>query len=255
MAISFRPLKAEEVDVRVGTCNEKGVALLLFKDARCDMALLDEVVGPENWECSYESIDNKLFCTVSVLVDRDGGLSQWVSKQDVGVPSNMEATKGEASDAFKRACFKWGIGRELYTAPKIWVDRKLCKKIQKGRNGKEQCYDDFVVTDFEVDDGKIVKLTICNASNRMAVVYGNGSKKQGRNATQKPREAAGGPEPKNDALRVAYKKMGDAIESYCERHGMDPAAAKEGVRKRPEWASQCKSLEYIQAVTREFEEA
>ncbi len=250
MEISFRPLKAEEIEVRVGQVGQNSVSLLLYKTSRTDMNLLDEVVGPLGWQDEFYSIDGKLFCRIGIKSE-----DEWVWKGDTGTESNMEAQKGEASDARKRAGFAWGIGRELYTAPKIWVDRKLCKKIQKGRNGKEQCYDDFVVTDFEVADGQIVKLTICNASNRMAVVYGNGSKKQGRNATQKPREAAGDHEPKNDVLRIAYQKMGAAIEGYCERHGMNVDDAKAGVKKRPEWAEQCKSLEYIQAVTREFEEA
>ena len=100
MAITFRPLKADEVECRVGTCSERGASLLLYKDARCDMALLDETVGPENWQCDYDSIDGKLFCTVGIKVMRSENYYEWIYKQDVGVPSNMESTKGEASDAF-----------------------------------------------------------------------------------------------------------------------------------------------------------
>ena len=175
MAITFRPLKADEVECRVGTCSERGVSLLLYKDARCDMALLDETVGPENWQCDYDSIDGKLFCTVGIKVMRTENYYEWIYKQDVGVPSNMESTKGEASDAFKRACFKWGIGRELYTAPFIWVPADKCN-ITKGKNGKPQCYDDFRVTEMEVEDGEIVKLTIRNMKRRGEVVYGTESK-------------------------------------------------------------------------------
>ena len=175
MAITFRPLKADEVECRVGTCSERGVSLLLYKDARCDMALLDETVGPENWQCDYDSIDGKLFCTVGIKVMRTENYYEWIYKQDVGVPSNMESTKGEASDAFKRACFKWGIGRELYTAPFIWIPADKCN-ITKGKNGKPQCYDDFRVTEMEVEDGEIVKLTIRNMKRRGEVVYGTESK-------------------------------------------------------------------------------
>lgn len=175
MTIKFRPLKADEVECRVGTCSERGVSLLLYKDARCDMTLLDETVGAENWDCSYKAIDGKLFCTVGIRCGADGTLNDWVQKQDVGVPSNMESTKGEASDAFKRACFKWGIGRELYTAPFIWVPADKCN-ITKGKNGKPQCYDDFRVTEMEVADGEIVKLTIRNMKRRGEVVYGTESK-------------------------------------------------------------------------------
>lgn len=243
--ISFRPLKAEEVEVRVGTCNDKGVSLLLYKDARCDMMLLDETVGPENWDCSYESIDGKLFCTVGIKVMRTENYYEWVYKQDVGVPSNMEAQKGEASDAFKRACFKWGIGRELYTTPFIWVPAEKCN-IRKGKNGKPQCYDDFRVTEMEVEDGQIVKLQICNMSRMGIVVYGSQSEEEDSDV------------PENDVLKVAWERVKKAVWEWCQRH--DCATEKEfkakieGIRKRPEWESQSGSLDYLNSLVREFED-
>ena len=237
MELNFPPLGAGDVEVRVSRCNDNGCALLLYKDARVDMRMLDEHVGPLNWQRRHEFKDGKLYCSVGVC--REDG--EWVWKQDVGTPSNMEADKGQASDAFKRAGFCWGIGRELYTAPFIWVGADKCT-VKEGRNGKKQCYDDFKVTDMVVEDGAIVSLTICNMSRRGAVVYGG---QQGR-------------ESGNDVLKVAYKRMGEAVEDWCRRHGRESEEeierAKEGVRKRPEWASQCKSLEYINAVTREFQD-
>ena len=233
MMNGFRPLTAEDVECRVSQVSQYGVQLLLYKDARCDMRLLDEVIGPENWQCDYKAIDSKLYCGIGCKID-----GEWVWKWDTGTPSNMEAQKGEASDAFKRAGFKWGIGRELYTAPTIWVKREQCTRIRQGRNGREQCYDDFRVAEMVVNDGHIDKLTICNASNRMAVVYG-----------EQPREQT------NDVLRIAYQRMGEAIEKWCERQGMPPdehQRIKDGVRNRPDWAANCKSLEYINAITREF---
>lgn len=238
MSIEFRPLRAEEVECRVAQCTEKGCSLLLYKTSRTDANLLDETVGPENWQNRYHSIDGKLFCDVGVKCG-----DEWIWKSDTGTESNMEAQKGEASDAFKRAGFKWNIGRELYTAPRIWVGADKCN-IRQGRNGKPQCYDDFRVTEFEVDAGQIAKLTIQNMSRRGAVVYGSA-----------PRQDDA---PANDVLRIAYQNMGRAIEEWCQRHGCDSPeqvqAKKDGVRKRPEWESQCKSLEYIQAVTREFQD-
>ena len=240
-AVQFRPLDAEDVECRVSQVNQYGVQLLLYKDARCDMRLLDETVGAENWQCRYELIKDNLFCSVGIRF----GDGEWVWKQDVGVPSNMESEKGQASDAFKRACFKWGIGRELYTAPDIWVKREKCRKLKQGKNGREQCYDDFRVTEMEVDDGRIVKLVVCNASNRMDVVYGT-------------RQQTVQDDSQNDVLRTAYLRMGTAIEEWCARHGCDSPeevqAKKDGIRKRPDWASQCRSLEYINAVTREFQD-
>ena len=175
MSITFRPLKPEEVECRVGTCNEKGLTLLLYKTARVDMDLLDEVVGPENWQCDYDSIDGKLFCTVGIKVMRTENYYEWVYKQDTGTPSNMEAQKGEASDAFKRACFKWGIGRELYSAPFIWVPSDKCN-IKQGRNGKWQCNDHFAVTEMDVNGGEIMTLTIRNMSRKGEIVFGVGEK-------------------------------------------------------------------------------
>lgn len=120
----FRLLTASEVEARVGSTkkdnqgNVSGVSVLLYKDARVDMNILDETFGIFGWQRSHELIDGHLFCSVSV---KDPATGEWIKKQDVGVESNTEATKGEASDSFKRACFNLGIGRELYTAPFIFI--------------------------------------------------------------------------------------------------------------------------------------
>lgn len=115
--LRFRLLRAEEIECRVNQMEDTWCSLLLYKDARVDQRLLDEVVGPINWCRSHQLIGDSLFCTVGV---RDSS-GEWVYKQDVGTKSNTEAEKGQASDSFKRACFNWGIGRELYTAPRIIV--------------------------------------------------------------------------------------------------------------------------------------
>ena len=99
----FRPLRADEIDVRVGIVREKGISLLLYKDARCDMAILDETVGPMNWERKH--LRENANCIVSIY---DEDKKVWVSKEDTGTESNTEAEKGLASDSFKRACFNWG---------------------------------------------------------------------------------------------------------------------------------------------------
>ena len=112
----FRLLKADEIECRVAQVKQNGVVLLLYKDARCDMNILDETVTPLGWKREH-SRDNKN-CTVSIWSD---AIKQWISKEDTGAESFTEKEKGLASDSFKRACFNWGIGRELYTAPFIWV--------------------------------------------------------------------------------------------------------------------------------------
>lgn len=156
--ITFKALEASDVEARVAQCSEKGCSLLLYKDARCDMRILDETVGAENWDCRYREVKGNLFCEVGIFTEDRG----WVRKQDVGIPSNMEAEKGEASDAFKRACFKWGIGRELYTAPFIWVPRESLKTLKKNDRGKWACYDRFSVDSMRVEDGAIVEVSIRN---------------------------------------------------------------------------------------------
>ena len=172
MPSRFRNLTESEIECRVGTCNERGVTLLLYKDARVDARILDEAVGDNRWQCRFYECKGNLFCSVGVLVYRqndDGSThSEWVWKDDCGSPSNMEAEKGEASDAFKRACFKWGIGRELYTAPFIWVPADKCG-VKKGRNGKPACFDKFRVEKIETNDGKIEKISIWNDTTKQRV--------------------------------------------------------------------------------------
>lgn len=128
-SLVFRPLKADEIEVRVSTVKDSGMSLLLYKDARCDMNILDETVGAYNWQRHHELINGNLFCNVGIAVTNKQGFKEWVWKQDVGTESYTEKEKGQASDSFKRACFNWGIGRELYTAPFIWVTG--CNKIDK----------------------------------------------------------------------------------------------------------------------------
>lgn len=155
-SISFRDLRADEMEVRAAQVTEKGVSLLIYKDARCDMRILDETVGPEGWQKRFYECKGTLFCEIGIKTD-DG----WVWKGDAGAPSNQEAEKGEASDSFKRAGFNWGIGRELYTAPFIWVPADRCE-IRPGKNGRPQCFDRFRVEKVRIADGRITAISIWN---------------------------------------------------------------------------------------------
>lgn len=151
----FRALTAGDIDVRVAQAKENGVSLLLYKNARVDMNILDDTVGPYNWQREH-SRDNAN-CTVSIY---DPITKQWISKEDTGTESQAEAEKGLASDSFKRACFNWGIGRELYTAPFIWIKPPGCK-LKQLNNGKYKCDDKFVVTEIEYNENReIVALRI-----------------------------------------------------------------------------------------------
>ena len=164
--MKFRKLKANEIDARVSTISDKGCSLLLYKDARVDQNILDETVGPEYWQREHQMIGSNLYCTVSIF---NKELDMWVSKQDVGTESYTEKEKGQASDSFKRACFNWGIGRELYTAPFIWVGVEGVKIEDKG--GKKTTYDTFSVKSIGYDkEGNINQLTIYN-NKKKKVVY------------------------------------------------------------------------------------
>lgn len=172
MNYMFRDLRADEVDVRIaqvkGGTKNNGVSLLLYKDARCDQNILDEAVGPMNWQ-RHHTRDNAN-CIVSIW-DKDK--SQWIDKEDTGTESYTEKEKGLASDSFKRACFNWGIGRELYTAPFIWIPEGKCEIKEKG-NGTYTCYDNFTVTEMIVENKKIVSIAIRNEKTKQ-IVYRMGS--------------------------------------------------------------------------------
>lgn len=161
----FRTLRADEIDVRVAMVKEKGVSLLLYKDARCDMNILDETVGSMNWK--REHTRDNANCIVSLW---DQEKQQWVSKEDTGTESFTEKEKGLASDSFKRACFNWGIGRELYTAPFIWV--KAEDAVIKQVGNKFTCNDRFTIEKIAYDEHKnITGLSIKNSSSKRVFIW------------------------------------------------------------------------------------
>ena len=162
---TIRVLTADEIECRVGTISEKGLSLLLYKDARADMKILDEVFGPNNWQRTHEVIGGNLYCNVQIY---DEQKKQWISKMDVGTESYTEKEKGQASDSFKRACVSVGIGRELYTAPFIWI---AAGKVNiQPRGDKYITYDKFKVKDISYNDNReIIGLTILNQDGK--VVY------------------------------------------------------------------------------------
>ena len=156
----IRLLNADEIDCRIGTISEKGLSLLLYKDARADMKILDETFGCFGWKRTHQSINGNLYCTVEIW---DSEKQQWISKQDVGTESYTEKEKGQASDSFKRACVGIGIGRELYTAPFIWISAQKCYIQEK--NGKYNCYDKFSVKAIAYNEQReISELVIVNQS-------------------------------------------------------------------------------------------
>lgn len=182
MRLDFRTLRADEIEIRVGSVGEKGATLLLYKDARCDMNLLDEVVGAMNWKREH-SRDNAN-CTVSIY---DEEKKEWVSKEDTGKQSFTEAEKGLASDSFKRACVNWGIGRELYSAPFTWISCPT-KKKSDGRGyelSNRAQFSGSYVSEISYDESRnIVSLTICNKHGDPIFQYPETGRKQGAKKSQ-----------------------------------------------------------------------
>lgn len=159
MNVNFRLLKAEEIEVRIASCNKGGVQLLLYKNARVDANILDEDVGPLNWSKRY-SRDNHN-CIVSIW---DYEKKCWIEKEDTGTESYSEAEKGLASDAFKRACFAFGIGRELYTAPNIFIfASELATFRDEGMKCK--CYDSFRVVEIVYNHNRTIKSVLIENLN------------------------------------------------------------------------------------------
>lgn len=171
--MEFRTLKANEIDCRIQSLSEKngavGAVVLLYKDARVDMRMLDEVVGALNWKREHAIIGDRLYCTVSIYNEKNG---EWVGKSDVGTESYTEKEKGQASDSFKRACFNWGIGRELYSAPFTYINLQS-NEWQKGKDGKPKSYAKFTVKEIDYDESRnISKLIIVDSKGSVRFTMG-----------------------------------------------------------------------------------
>ena len=158
----FRDLNANEIECRVQQVKEDGLVLLLYKDARVDMNILDETVGSANWQNKFYEHKGILFCSLGINTNHDKPdlPDRWIWKDDAGVESNTEAEKGNASDARKRAGFAWGIGRELYTSPFIWIGADKCNIKDK------KCFDKFEVEEIVIENKCIKALKIRNVSKK-----------------------------------------------------------------------------------------
>ena len=205
----IRLLRADEIECRVSTINEKGLSLLLYKDARVDQRILDETFTPLGWQRTHQSIDGNLYCTVTIW---DDAKQQWIAKQDVGTMSYTEKEKGQASDSFKRACFNIGIGRELYTAPDfIWVTGDKVKIQKKGE--KFITYDRFHVQSIGYNDQReISALVISNSFDK--VVYSWAAPKSNPAKPLLPALS----QPQIDKLQAELERTGITLETVLQRY-------------------------------------
>ena len=179
----IRLLTKEDIDVRIAQTlagnNKVRVSLLLYKDARVDMRILDELFTPMGWKRTHRLVGNRLYCLVEVW---DAEKGEWIGKEDVGVESNTEAEKGQASDSFKRACFNWGIGRELYSAPRITIELKE-NEYTKDQNNRIKVWATFSVKSIGYD----TKTRTIN-SLEIQDIYGNVRYSMKAPATQASKE-------------------------------------------------------------------
>lgn len=201
---TIRLLRADEIECRVAVISGKGLSLLLFKDARVDQKILDETFTPFGWRRTHQSINGKLYCTVEVW---DESKKQWIAKQDVGTESYSEKEKGQASDSFKRACFNWGVGRELYTAPFIWIPAELADIEKRGERYVTK--DRFRVQAIAYNSRReISALSIVNSRGK--TVYSLKEKPKMGNVT----------ELQMAALEKELERTGVALEAVLERYNV-----------------------------------
>ena len=207
----IRLLRADEIEVKIKQVSEKGAFALLYKTARTDMSILDETFLPYNWTNDYKEIKGNLYCGIGVY---RADINEWVWRWDCGIESREDdgnEKKGEASDAFKRAGTRWGIGRELYTAPIIFLHVPTKEVQSKGKSAYvlENKYSRFDVKSIEYDDQRrICKLEIVDDKGELVFVYprksGNTAAKAAK-SDKETGEAKNTPKSYADALKAAME--------------------------------------------------
>lgn len=209
MCNMFRPLKASEVVLRPVDTPSSKVTLLLYQDARCAQNVLDESVGQMNWQKAYYDSNGLLFCKIGI---RDTETGDWVWKADTGTESKIEGDKGLASDAFKRAAVAWGIGRELYTAPRITIDLN-----DKDFYNSKYCQS-FSVSDMEVRDGTITKLSITDKFGNERFSFPKSNSEVGTKAVK----ASTPREPKSNS---------EVLKDFCSKKKLEFGVDTEELRR------------------------
>ena len=204
----IRLLRADEIDCRPQTVKAGGCSLLLYKDARCDMAILDETYGSLNWKREHTRDNHN--CIVSVW---NSEIQQWISKEDTGIESNSEAAKGLASDSFKRACVNFGIGRELYTAPFIWIKLSPGETYTDSKGRTQLAVGlKFFVEKIEYKDRVITGLTISDGKTDRFTMHGTQPKPTDFSAAEKKLAEA----KTQDELVAAWTSLSGAEKLHCE---------------------------------------
>lgn len=223
-----RTLRKEEIELRVGQFNKdkSRATLLLYKNARVDMALLDERFGAENWECDYKELKGNLYCGVGVRYQAN---ADYVWKWDCGTESKTEAEKGEASDAFKRACVRHGQGRELYTAPTIWVDVPKDGSIYR---------DTFTITELGYNEAREISTLTIVETKTGKVVFNMGNKPVAAASSTKPTKDTTAPvQPVKRTVTMEHYTKGQCKNLIAELAHYD-------CNNLPEWEAGKQSIRY-----------
>ena len=252
---TFRLLRADEIECRVSRCSEKGAVLLLYKTARTDADLLDETFGPIAWKNDFKLIDGVLYGGIGIISPiemhfPDGHSefhTEWVWKWDAGVESNTEAEKGRASDAFKRAGFKWGLGRELYSAPFVFIPAGKCNVKSQDRGGKTvwQCFDAFDVMGIDYDEQERISYLQIGLKGKTVFEWGEPTNWVSRPTTDKEEPSAmvceecgrpirdgkktdGSPWPAEQVAKYTKLRFGKTL---CAECGTVAAAKEKEIRR------------------------
>lgn len=220
----IRLLRADEIECRAASVSEKGVSLLLYKDARVDQRILDETFGVFGWKRSHQCIDGNLYCTVEVYSRETG---EWIAKQDVGTNGEQQKEKSQASDSFKRACFNWGIGRELYSAPFIWIPAAKTAISKKG--DKYCCNERFYVNAIAYNEEREISgLVIVDGKNQ--TVYEMKPKPAGKAVGKDTLQSGEMKKPdgkQTEKLPSVSAAQMDSLEKELQRTGVGMDAVKE----------------------------
>lgn len=202
--MTFRNLYPTEIQIRPTDTKYKGsCTLLLYQDARAAMDILDETVGPENWQKEYYEVKGNVYCRLGIHTE-----SGWVWKADCGIESNVDAQKGEASDAFKRAAVNFGIGRELYSGPRIKIS------CPDNYYKDERLIMSFYVHNISYDGKRITAITIMDKFNNVVFDW---DYNKGLLSTRKPVEAV-----KEEKCTTTVL---DGLKAFCG--GLKPTADKQ----------------------------
>ena len=217
---NFPLLTADQIEVKVKQVSAKGAVLLLYKTARTDRDILDEIVGPMKWQDDYKEIKGNLYCGIGIL---DEDRNEWIWKWDCGIESRADddgnEKKGEASDAFKRAGFCWGIGRELYTSPFTFAKVET-EKNDRGRYELKDKFMRFKVAEIDYENRKVSRLVITDNRGQVVFSFGKGAMPVG--SAEAAQEAGNKKlDEINAKLAEAAKPAAKAAQSgfKCERCG------------------------------------